>query len=258
MKYTLALICGFAVTAVAIQLYVSGHIGKTVLAILLTFAIASGLVIAKHDKITGFKGGGIDMQMAQQKVDGIVDAGIDKIKGEIAKHEDSITLLTRSANQINEKLEKTIEQVTNHEQSITSLIETARESTENLLRAVEMAAPPTLSLLQEKVKITKTDSGYTALLKFKPSKNKPLGQIVLIATVIGELGGKIVDFWPRVGPAFLTGADSKKISEDGNKAQLIFQLIGIGNPEVELKMSEASKVLISGSHDLKALIIDIK
>lgn len=236
----------------------SGHIGKAVLTILLTFAIASCFVIAKHDIITGFTGLGIDLKMAQQKVDGIVDAGIDKLEEEISKHENSITLLTRSANQINEELGKTIEQVTNHEQSITSLIETARESTENLQKVVDMAAPPTLSLLQEKVEITKTDSGYTALLVFKPSKNRPLGQIVLMAKVMDDSPGKITDFWPRNGPGFLTGADSKKISEGGNEGQLVFQLIGIGYPEVELKMSAASKVLIVGNHDLKPVTIDIK
>ncbi len=135
---------------------------------------------------------------------------------------------------------------------------TRKNLEKKLGKTAEMAAPPTLSLLQEKVEITKTDSGYTALLIFKPSKNKQLGQIALIAKVIGESSGKIVDFWPRAGPAFLTGEDSKKISADGKKARLIFQLIGVGNPHVELKMSEASKVLISGSHDLKALIIDIR
>jgi hypothetical protein len=160
-------------------------------------------------------------------------------------------------------MEPEAEALTKLASEITKLREADQEKTQKinqlereLKKTKYMAAPPTLSLVQQKVEITKTDSGYTALLTFKPSKNTQLGQITLIAKV--ESGGKIVDFWPRVGPAFLTGEDSKKITEDGNKARLIFQLIGIGNPEVELKMSEASKVLISGSHDLKPLIIDIK
>lgn len=144
------------------------------------------------------------------------------------------------------------------EQQLDDANDNMRAMEGKLQTASEMAAPPTLSLVQQKVEITKTDSGYTALLLFKPSKNKQLGQIALIAEVIGESSGKIVDFWPRPGPAFLTGADSKKISADGKKARLTFQLIGVGNPQVELKMSEASKVLILGSHGLEALTIDIK
>lgn len=136
--------------------------------------------------------------------------------------------------------------------------ETVGKLEEQVKKAKEIALPPTLSLVQQKVEITKTDSGYTALLVFKPSKNKHLGQIALIAKVIGESSGKIVDFWPRAGPAFLTGEDSKKISADGKKAWLIFQLIGVGNPQVELKMSEASRVQISSSHIPEPFFVDIE
>jgi len=136
--------------------------------------------------------------------------------------------------------------------------EMVKKLEEQVQKAKEIALPPTLSLVQQKVEITKTDSGYTALLVFKPSKNKHLGQIALIAKVIGESSGKIVDFWPRAGPAFLTGEDSKKISADGKKAWLIFQLIGVGNPQVELKMSEASRVQISSSHIPEPFFVDIE
>lgn len=133
---------------------------------------------------------------------------------------------------------------------------TRKNLEKKLGKTMEMAAPSTLSLLSKE--ITKTDSGYRALLKFKPSKNQPLGQIVFLAKVADGFSAKITDFWPVLGPPFTTGPDSKKISDDGKDARLIYGLMAVGCPEVELKLSDAGKVLVSGNHVLKPFTVDIK
>ena len=77
-----------------------------------------------------------------------------------------------------------------------------------------------------------------------------------MARLIDDSSAKIIDFWPQ--GAFTHGKDSKKISEDGKQARLIYALIGFAYPKVELKISDTSKVVISGSHDLEPFTLDVK
>ena len=228
MREIIALVVGIGFGVIAIGLNVNGYISKTFLGFLLVFAIAVGIAIANYDRLIRFKGGGIDMEMAKKEVDSAVDSGIEEIKKEVKRQKDEISLLINTANDQEEKLRKTI----------------------------KMAEPPTLSFLDSNV--VKTDLGYKAILRFKPSKNQPLGQIILIAKITDETSAKITNFWPKPGPPFTTGPDSKKISNDGKEARLAYGIMAVGYPEVELNLSESAKVMVSGNLLIEPVVLEIK
>ncbi|MDP8246522.1 MAG: hypothetical protein P9M00_00120 [Candidatus Tritonobacter lacicola] len=136
-------------------------------------------------------------------------------------------------------------------ESLKSTIDTQEQDLEKyrkgLKTALDMAEPSKLSLLRENV--IKTEEGYTVSLKFKPSKNRNLGAIVFTAKVINGFNIRIVDFWPTIeGGAFSSGPKSKEISEDGKNAKLTYQLLGVGAPTVELKISDRGNIIIQGNH----------
>lgn len=228
MREIIALLWAICFAVVGIALNVNGYISKAVLTILLIFGVGGGLAIANYDRLIRFKGGPIDMEMAKKEFNTAVDAGIEEIKKEVKRQKDEITLLINTANEQEQKLRKTI----------------------------EMAAPPMLSLLD--TNIEKTGWGYKAILRFKPSKNRPLGRIVLIAKVKEDKNAKITNFWPHVGLPFLTGPDSKKISDDGKEARLIFGVMGVGCPEAELHLSDSARVEISGNLLTEPVVLEIK
>jgi hypothetical protein len=224
MKEIIGLLCGFCFAVIAIYLNVSGTIGKTALLIILAFSIAGGLAIANYDRIH-FKGGGFDVKTMRKEINLAKDSAIDEIRKEVSEQKESIALLI---NEQDEKLRKTI----------------------------EMAAPPTLSLLDKNIE--KTDSGYKAILRFKPSKNQLLGQIALMSKITDETNAKITKFWPKLGPAFITGPDSEKISNDGKEAILTYGLMAVGYPEVELHLSDSAKVEVSGNLLTEQVVFEIK
>ncbi|PKN65491.1 MAG: hypothetical protein CVU57_10270 [Deltaproteobacteria bacterium HGW-Deltaproteobacteria-15] len=116
-----------------------------------------------------------------------------------------------------------------------------------LAETAKLASPPLLSLVPPIIKAI--DSGYSAELKFKPSKNEPLGIIVFVANVIEESGTRIEDFWPSTKTGgFSTSKDSIRISEDGRQARLEYGLLSAGGPIVNLKVSDKCRVRISGNY----------
>jgi len=104
--------------------------------------------------------------------------------------------------------------------------------------------------------ITKTDSGYTVKMLFKPSNPNPIGKLGFRAEIEKGSDTKILKFWPL--PPFRSGEDSMKISDDGKTARLIYGLFGGDPPKIELQLSGSARVQISGSHELKQFIIDVK
>lgn len=92
MRETIALVIGIGLGVVAIGLTVNGYINKTVLTILLIFAIGGGLAIANYDRLIYFKGGGIDMKMAHKEIDTAKDAAIAEIREEVLKQKEVIAL----------------------------------------------------------------------------------------------------------------------------------------------------------------------
>ena len=140
-------------------------------------------------------------------------------------------------------------------------IKGARERTlaieQELSKIAEMARPPSLEFVQQSV--TAADGRYVCTLVFKPSKNAPLGQVVLHATIADNSPAKIVDFWPTQGKmAFLSGDNSKQIGTDGKSAQLAFQPLGVGYVTIDVVLSAPSRITIEGTHEIKPFLVDIR
>ena len=126
---------------------------------------------------------------------------------------------------------------------------------EDLNKVEELAKPPKLTYLSHV--ITHTDEGVTVELVFKPSKNEHLGNIVFLVSVLATADTVIKDLWPSLeGGAFQTGKDSKLIENNGKKARLIYSLISVGNPTIELKLSSLTTIRIEGTHGLEPFEIN--
>ncbi len=143
------------------------------------------------------------------------------------------------------------------DEKIAALEEHQRKLKQEVEGVNKKAEPNKISFLSKEIE--KTDSVYKATLRFQPSKNEPLGQLVFIARLPKESNAKIIDFWPTLGGgAFQSGKDSKKISEDGQVARLIYSLMGPGYPTIELTVSEPTSILIEGNNDLEKFLIKIE
>ena len=119
----------------------------------------------------------------------------------------------------------------------------------------KLAAPPTLSV--QSVDLTYEEGEYQAVITFATSKNQPLGALQFIATIQGNSGANILDFWPA-RPPFLSGDNSKQIAENGKQARLGYQLMGAGSPSIKIVTSEPATVVIQGNHELEAFQIELK
>lgn len=115
--------------------------------------------------------------------------------------------------------------------------------------------PPELSLISSD---TKTENNIiTCTIKFKSSKNQPLGTIQFVAELPVGSESEITDFWPTTdGGAFQSGKDSKQIAQDKKSAQLIYSLMGAGTPTMELKLTKPSRFRIRGNYISKPIEIN--
>ena len=129
-----------------------------------------------------------------------------------------------------------------------------RKLEEQVQKTTEMAAPPTLSLMEGV--LTRNNLEHTRILWFKPSKNEYLGRVTFEANVIDESITKIIEF--RCDPDVRCTLERKSISEDGKQAHLSYSLVGVYYPRVELRSSGTCKVQISGSHIPEPFFIDIE
>ena len=114
----------------------------------------------------------------------------------------------------------------------------------------EVAGPPILSLSSKE--INQTGSGYVALLKFEPSKNQALREISFVAKIVDGSRAKIINF----SPVGISMDVLKKIAPDGKEAQLTYTITG-GYPKLKLETSDTGKVMLSGSHIAKPIILEI-
>jgi len=229
MKETLALTWLVALTIVGIRYAVAGKINTRKLVAILSTALLGGFGIVNYDILEILRApGGFEIKTARREIRKEKNAAISEIRQEVSRLQDSMTLLIQDANDIRKELEKTI----------------------------EIAAPPTLSFFSKE--ITKTDQGYDVILKFKPSKNENLGKVGFTAKIVRDSSAKITDLWTGEGYVCLAGPDSKKISDNGKEARLIYSSISADWPIVRLKVSDACTVLIAGTHDLKPFTLDIK
>lgn len=111
----------------------------------------------------------------------------------------------------------------------------------------KLAEPPVL--VPSGKEITKDNSGITMLLQFKSTKNQSLAQLIFYAEIENNNSSRILEFWPSAkGGAFSSGPDSKKIETNGKTGRLIYSLIGAGNPTLEIKVSKATAIRITGNY----------
>lgn len=239
MQDIIALAWVIVLTSINICLYVKGKLEphpRFVFSSLLTLAFAGGIAIGYRDRLSLFKALGVEMEMVRDKIhqEGVMvrdeinqerDAVIAEVQQEVSQQKESIRVLMRSAKDLERKLQYTI----------------------------KMAAPPTLSLFE--TNIEKTDSGYKAIMKFKPSKNRPLGQIALKAKVIDDLDARISVFKPT---KTMMSVKQERISSDGKEAILVYAPIVIGFPEVELQVSRSTTIEISGNLLEELEVLEIK
>lgn len=131
------------------------------------------------------------------------------------------------------------------------------ELEEQLEQTSKQATPPTLELLPVTVATSNTE--LVATLRFKPSKNQPLGTLQFIVELPIDSPARITDFWPTLaGGSYETGEDSKLITEDGHVARLVYSLLGAGYPTMELKLSGPAAVRITGNYIDDSILAEIK
>lgn len=121
----------------------------------------------------------------------------------------------------------------------------------------EEARPPALSLLSHDTVTNGTARIVT--LRFEPSKNQPLGALQFIAELPNGSNEKITSFLPTLdGGVYATGDNPAMITDDGKVARLSYSLIAVGYPTMELKLSGASVVRVSGEYIAKPIIFEVK
>jgi len=131
------------------------------------------------------------------------------------------------------------------------------ELEEQLEQTSKQATPPTLELLPVTVATSNTE--LVATLRFKPSKNQPLGTLQFYVELPIDSPARITDFWPTLaGGSYETGEDSKLITEDGHAARLVYSLLGAGYPTMELKLSGSAAVRITGNYIGDSILIEIQ
>jgi chromosome segregation ATPase len=107
MKEIIALLWAICIVVVAIYLHVNNILGKASTTVLFALAIVGGLGIANYDLVRKFKGLGLEVELetARKEIDSAKGKALSEIEEEVAGHKDSIAMLIRTGNELNEKLE---------------------------------------------------------------------------------------------------------------------------------------------------------
>jgi hypothetical protein len=135
-------------------------------------------------------------------------------------------------------------------------IDTALEKLQKeIIETKEMAKPNTLELFAKEIK--KTENGYSLILRFKPTKNIPLGIIGFSASLPINSKARILDIFPTDDSgSFHLG--EKQITPEGKYAQLVYSITDMSNPMIEIKLSESTAIKIEGNNGIEPIIIEVK
>jgi len=106
MKEIIALLWAICITVVTIYLLVSGKLGKAPSGLLFSVAIVGGLAIVNYDFIKKFEGFGVSVETARQEISSAKSEALTEIKNDVEAHKQSIALLIRTENELNDRLEK--------------------------------------------------------------------------------------------------------------------------------------------------------
>jgi hypothetical protein len=127
------------------------------------------------------------------------------------------------------------------------------ELQEEVGQAKQMYGPPTLIPLGKQIK--KTESGYEAIVQFKPSNNSRVDGYTFKARVVGgnidiqSFGGSVDHHVMVSGPG--------KISEDKKSAEATFNPLS-GNPTIKIVVSAEGIIELTGSHLDQNWTLEIK
>jgi hypothetical protein len=168
-------------------------------------------------------------------------------KKEIHQDAEEITKIKKQLQDILNDSQQSQKTITEAQKRIISLEKELQQTT-------EMAKPASLTLYSKEIK--KISNQYEALLYFEPSKNSYIGIINFAVKILNNSDSNIIKFWPE--GSFSYGKDSIKISNDGKEATLDYAITEVSYPAVRLTISQPASVLVSGSHLLNTLTIEIK
>ncbi|MDP3183322.1 MAG: hypothetical protein Q8M54_10975 [Desulfobaccales bacterium] len=105
MKDIIALLWLICIVGVTIYLHVNHTLGKGSMIILFAVAILGGLSISNYDLIKSFEGLGLKVETARKEIETAKGKALSEIEKEVAEHKESIAMLIRTGNSLNEKLE---------------------------------------------------------------------------------------------------------------------------------------------------------
>ena len=136
-------------------------------------------------------------------------------------------------------------------------IEDALEKLQNdIIETKKLAQPNTIRF--QKKEVNSIENGYSVKLYFTTTKNETLGYIAIQASILGVGSSKILDIWPTLeGGPFTTGPDSKLISPNGKQGRIVYSIIGMGRPVIEIKVSSKCRLYIEGNNELPSFYLDI-
>ncbi len=161
---------------------------------------------------------------------------------------------TGSENEALTKLASQIQALQDQDVENTHKIESLQKELQN---TSEQARPPILTLISSNVVIN--GDARVVTLRFKPSKNQPLGLLTFNANLLIGSTAQITDFSPTTGGgAFQLSDDSKRIVKDGKAAILIYSLASAGYPTMELKLSAPTAFRISGEYIPDPIVVVVK
>jgi len=106
MKEIIALLWAICITVVTIYFLVSGKLSKAPSGLLFSVAIVGGLAIVNYDFIKKFEGFGVSVETARQEISSAKSEALTEIKNDVEAHKQSIALLIRTENELNDRLEK--------------------------------------------------------------------------------------------------------------------------------------------------------
>jgi len=121
-----------------------------------------------------------------------------------------------------------------------------------------MAQPNSIEFYAKEVK-KNNENNFETLIQFKPLKNEPLGLLEFQVTIPLNSDSEILSLKPStLGVGFSWASDSFRIFDDGKKATLIYSLISIGDPIIEITLSKPTTINISCNLLESPIEIDIK
>ena len=113
------------------------------------------------------------------------------------------------------------------------------------LKKVQTATDtPSLTLMRDRIRTVKDESGYTTSLVFRPSNRQSIGSTAFVARITGNTDARIKEF----GKIGVTEGVIKSISRNGKEAIYNCNIQGYVFPELKLVTTGPAIVQLYGAH----------